>query len=121
MGQVLRLGLVLAALLGLFAQTTAFAAGPFFAAAIQNATAETMPIDCPETMEDRGESSLPCEQMTLGCIAAMGCMTVFTLDNRGTAVASTTPLDSLTCWALLAALQGRSVEPEPHPPSTLDR
>src|SRR3546814_1435056 len=41
----------------------------------------TMPMDCVGMMQGDDEKSLPCQQMTVACLAGMGCLPLFALDR----------------------------------------
>jgi hypothetical protein len=116
----LSLLLLLGALLGLFGQAAAFAIGPRVAAtATEVAVAQSMPMDCAEMPRKPAKEPMPCKGLTLDCIAAMGCVLPVVLGD-------TLPLDltndesaPLERWSSTPVLAGRSIAPEPYPPTLL--
>lgn len=110
--------LVIAALLGLFGQTVAIAANPT-ATAIEATDPAAIPMDCLGMMQGDGGKSMPCNRMTLACMAGLGCSALFTLDVKQPVVAEPIIGVAPPAWSLTARLEGRSVAPELHPPSTL--
>jgi hypothetical protein len=111
--------LVIGVLLGLFGQTMAVAAPPAFATTIEGMTATTMPVECAGMMKHTSESSLPCNGMTLACIAGLGCLATFMPEVTQTSIGHAPARALPPASALLRVLLGRSVQPEPHPPATL--
>jgi hypothetical protein len=118
MRRALRLVLVIAALFGLFGQTVAVAASPT-AVATQATAPASMPMDCLEMMQGGDDHSVPCDRMTLACVAGMGCSILFTVDGVRPVMAGAMIVIASSAWPLTSALEGRSVQPEPHPPSAL--
>lgn len=117
MRRALEIVLVIAVLLGLFGQTVAIATGPT-TTAIEATAPATMPMDCVGMMQRDGDSSVPCDRMTLACIAGMGCAMPFTLDV-GRPLVTEAMIDVCSrAWPSTPSMEGRSVAPEPHPPST---
>ena len=119
MRQAHKFALILGVLLGLFGQIATVAASPAVAPAISENAAATMPMDCVGMMQDDGEKSLPCQQMTLACLAGMGCLPLFAVNNRSSPLAEMVSMDSLLISPSYPALLGRSTQPEQHPPNTL--
>src|SRR3546814_13938138 len=76
-----KLALILGVLLGLFGQTVTVAASPAVETAISETALATMPMDCVGMMQGDDEKSLPCQQMTVACLAGMGCLPLFALDR----------------------------------------
>ncbi|PKB25342.1 hypothetical protein B0I00_0538 [Novosphingobium kunmingense] len=114
-----KLALILGVLLGLFGQIVTVAASPAVATAVSGAAPAMMPMDCVGMMQDDGEKSLPCQQMTLACLAGMGCLPLFAVNNRSSPVAEMVSTDLLLISPSYPALLGRSTQPEQHPPNTL--
>lgn len=119
MRRALKLVLVIGVLLGLFGQTVAVAASPAVMTAIERMTPTTMPVDCLGMMKGSDKSTLPCDRMTLACAAGMGCLTIVALEVPSAPVAEAMVAALAPTTPPFRALQGRSVQPEPHPPSTL--
>ena len=114
-----KLVLILGVLLGLFGQMVTVAASPAVATAMTAGAPATMPIDCVGMMQKDGEKSLPCQQMTLACLAGMGCLPLFALNSRSSPVPEMVSTDLLFISPSYPALLGRSNQPEQHPPNTL--
>lgn len=118
MKRLLRLVLIFSALSGFFGQAMAFAQVPHRQAAEQQVARAD---DCMEAMtaakpEKQGG---PCKDITLDCIAAMGCVVPMILGEP-------TPLESAACisdlplWVDFPLLRsGRSFAPDPDPPSLI--
>jgi hypothetical protein len=117
----LSLLLVVAALFGLLGQEAALAhAGPLPYAAPAAAAAQ-MDADCAEMMglAKQSEPAKPCQGMTFDCIAKMGCATTAALlPDR--VLDAPTPFRGVAPYQRpAAALSGRTIGPEPDPPTTL--
>lgn len=117
MRRALKIVLVIAGLLGLFGQTVAIAASPT-TTAIEATAPATMPMDCVGMMRG-SDNSVPCDRMTFACIAGMGCAMPLTLDVVQSVVAEMMTDVGSPAWPSAPSMEGRSVAPEPHPPSTL--
>lgn len=117
MRRALQFVLVIAALLGLFGQTVAIASST--TAAIEATAPANMPMDCIDMMRGDDDNMIPCSRMTLACIAGMGCAMPFTLDVGWPVVAETMNDVGSLAWPSTPSMEGRSVAPDPHPPSTL--
>lgn len=78
-----------------------------------------MPMDCVGMMQSSGGNSIPCNRMTLACIAGMGCSILFTVGIWQPIVAEAMPGAAFLAWPVIAALEGRSAQPEQHPPNIL--
>lgn len=118
MRQALKIVLVIAALLGLFGQTVAVAASPTMTA-IEATAPASMPMDCMGMMRVGGDNSVPCDRMTLGCIVGLGCALPVTIDVGQPIIVDTMIFLASPAWPSTQSMKGRSVAPEPHPPSTL--
>ena len=119
MRQAHKLALILGVLLGLFGQIVTVAASPAVATAMSAAAPATMPMDCVGMMQGDGEKSLPCQRMTLACLAGMGCLPLFALDSRVPLAAEIVSAELIVISPSYPALLGRSTQPEQHPPNTL--
>lgn len=111
--------MLLGALLGLFGQAAALAIGPRFTTLVEATAAESMPMDCAEMPQKDPEPSTPCKGLTLDCIAAMGCSLPIVLAAAGPldlAQDEGAPLRRASSTQVLA---GRSIAPEPYPPTLL--
>ena len=119
MSRARKFALILGVLLGLLGQIVTVAASPAVATAISATAPATMPMDCVGMMQCDGEKSLPCQQMTLACLAGMGCLPLFAVNNQSSPVAEMVSTDLLVTSPSYPALLGRSTPPEQHPPNTL--
>lgn len=122
MKRLLHLGLLLLALLGLVGQSMAMAMVPtdVLASSTHNATTASMAgLDCEDVSGAPAPDTVPCKNITLQCIAAMGCSPLaVTLPVLGAPEsAAVEPVESAT--SVVASLHGRSYGPEPDPPAIL--
>lgn len=116
MKRFLPLLMLLGALTGLVGQEAAYAAGPVFAPA----AAVGMSSDCMTMMHKApGTGQTPCKGLTLGCIAAMGCVVPLTVAPTPSFVVEMAFEAIQYTPSLSGPLAGRALEPEPHPPSHL--
>lgn len=114
----LSLLLLLGALIGLFGQGMAYAAGPTLAPKL--AASHTMPsgMDCagmeaaPDTTPEH-----PCKGLTLACIAQMGCVIPMTFEEPAPIGERPVPSRLAASWPIVPALNGLEIEPEPEPPT----
>lgn len=110
--------LLLGALLGLFGQQAAYAAGA--RAAIAPASVSQMDADCMEMMQKQSQpAEKPCKGLTLDCIAAMGCVIPALLGNGGVPLAAPQPLPVPAFSSETSVLVGSDLPPEQHPPAIL--
>ncbi|XHS01295.1 hypothetical protein ACFB49_28990 [Sphingomonas sp. DBB INV C78] len=119
MRRALKFALILGVLFGLFGQIVTVAASPTMATAMSRTAPAAMPMDCVGMMQSDGEKSLPCQQMTLACLAGMGCLPLFALDSRSSPLPEMVSVDLLLISPSYPTLQGRSAQPEQHPPNPL--
>ena len=118
MRRALKIVLLIAALLGLFGQTVAVAASSHVTR-VESVVPAAMPMDCLGMMQSGGGKSPPCDRMTLGCIIGMGCAIPLTLAVGQPLLVQAKVEVAAPAWPLTPALIGRSLQPEPHPPSSL--
>lgn len=80
-----------------------------------------MATECMEmmNMEDAEPVEKPCTGLTLDCIAAMGCVVPVTLTNDVPTVAQCLAHRQSPPEAIFLHLAGRTVAPEPEPPTLL--
>ncbi len=112
---------MLGALLGLFGQQGALAAGPTWhsvAALVETGNRASIPADsdCMQAMAEKS-ADRPCKGLTLDCIAAMGCTVPMTL-----AIALIVPVMGSLPWEArveraVRSLAGRKLLPEMEPPA----
>lgn len=116
MRHLLPLLLTLGAMIGLFGQEVAFAAGPAWQAHAE--WSASMPSSCADMMQKQ-PAKTPCKGMTLDCIAAMGCVVpLVPVEAYGLESPAFTPATILIS-PTLQRLTGRSPPPEAEPPSRL--
>lgn len=110
--------LLLTVVIGLAGQGVARASTP--CDAMMKAQASTMAgmPDC-DAMRDAGKGKAPCKDMTAGCFAMAACSAVVAIDAQQNAVASQMPLLFAATWPATLVLTGRTIAPDPDPPSLL--
>lgn len=116
MKRVLYLFLLLGALVGLMGQEVAYASIP---ATISTPMASTS-ADCMKAMDQEQQpSGKPCKELTLDCIASMGCVVPMTLRDAPPLTASPVPHGAMIFWTTISVLHGSDLTPEPEPPAIL--
>lgn len=120
MKRLLHIGLLLVALLGLVGQSTAMAMVPTdvpASPAHKATTASMAGMDCEDMSGAPAPDTAPCKNITLQCIAAMGCspLAVTLPFLEAPEIAVFEPAESAT--SVVASLDGRSRGPEPDPPA----
>jgi len=113
-----RLLLLTLAAFGLIGQSTAMAMAPP-AALLDASKAEAGVMDCAEMPVPKSTDSIPCKQMTLQCIAAMGCITPVVLEPKLLAYLPLPAGRNLFTRSNLLPLEGRTSVPPAEPPSVL--
>ena len=120
---LLRHLLLFGVILGLAGQGVAFASAPCpmmqheLAAAMSGATAGISDCDiCPDRS---GKSPSPCKDITLGCMAMAGCAALIAIDTISPSTGAPLAAASLAHWSATPILLGRSIAPDPDPPSHL--
>ena len=113
--------LLLGVILGLAWQGVAFASSP--CAEMQKEQAMSGPMagmpDCAMGQHKSVDGSAPCKGMTPGCLGMAGCVALVAV---GTLSPTTQPpllVARLNLWPKTAVLLGRSIAPDPDPPSLL--
>ncbi len=127
---LLRHLLLLGAILGLAGQGVAFASSP--CAEMQKEQAMSRPMagpmtgmpDCAMGQHKTGpiksnEGSTPCKDMTPGCLAMAGCVALVAVGTLSPTIQAPLLLASLNLWPTTPVLLGRSIAPDPDPPSLL--
>ncbi|HVR91444.1 MAG TPA: hypothetical protein VHG29_10170 [Novosphingobium sp.] len=120
---LLRHFLLLGVILGLAGQGVAFASSP--CAAMQKEPASTMsgPMagmpGCAMGQPTTDERSTPCKDMTAGCLAIAGCAALIAVDSLSPTTTAPLLVASLDIWPATPVLLGRSIAPDPDPPSFL--
>ena len=118
---LLRHLLLLGVILGLAGQSAAFAASPCPEMNEQQAAAITGPMagmaDCAMGQDKPSKAPAPHKGTASGCLAMAGCASLATLDVSAAPVfAATTPAVAAQ-WPATPILLGRSIAPDPDPPS----
>jgi hypothetical protein len=119
----LSLALLLAAMLGLVGQETAFARAMPVGEPEQTMAAPEMSADCagmmglakPQSQHDK----LPCEGMTPDCIAKMGCAVPVALVPPAMIAPPIQLHSTIPPQSPVVRLVGRNTGPEPDPPTNL--
>ncbi len=116
---LLRYLLLLGVVLGLAGQGVAFASSPCDAMVQQQASAIAGMPDCMSGQDKSGKSSAPCKEMTPGCMAMAGCASLVVLDTPYLVVSKPLVVAATATWPATPVLIGRSIAPDPDPPSIL--
>ena len=118
---LLRYLLLLVAILGLAGQSVAFASSP--CAEMQTEQAMSGPMagmpDCPMGQHKPDKQSAPCKNMMAGCLAMAGCAALLAVDTLSPTIRAPLPVANLDVWPTTPVLLGRSIAPDPDPPSLL--
>ena len=115
--------LLLWVMLGLAGQGVAFASAPCpmmeheQAAAMSGALAGMS--DCEMFPVKSDKAPVPCKDMTLGCMAMAGCAALIAVDIISPSTEAPLTAASLAHWLATPILLGRSIAPDPDPPSHL--
>ena len=75
--------------------------------------------DCDMCPEKSGKGSAPCKDMSLGCLAMAGCAALIAVDTMSPSTDAPFNVASLAHWSAIPILLGRSIAPDPDPPSHL--
>ena len=122
---VFRLLLLLGAILGLAGQGVAFASSPCAEMQKEQAMAKSMagPMadmpDCAMGQHKSDTGSAPCKDMTPGCLAMAGCVALVAVDTLSPTIETPLLVVNRNLWPTTPALRGRSIAPDPDPPSFL--
>jgi hypothetical protein len=128
--RIVPLLLLLGAVIGLFGQQVAYALGPGFVKPIMtnqhgsSSMAGMTGTDCDHMMMEAGQPAhyndgKPCKDMSLACIAAMGCTIPIILGRESVPILGKPLLTAAAFWSTTPRFIGRSYGPEPEPPSRL--
>ncbi len=121
MNFILRHLLLLGVILGLAGQGVAFASSP--CAEMQKEQAMSGPMadmpDCAMSQNNSDHGSAPCTDMTPGCLAMTGCVALVAIDTLSPTIQAPLLVASLNLWPTTPVLLGRSIAPDPDPPSLL--
>jgi hypothetical protein len=118
---LLRHLLLFGVILGLAGQGVAFASSP--CAEMQKEQAMSGPMagmpDCAMGQHKPEKQSVPCKDMTPGCLAMAGCAALVAVDTLLPTTQAPLLVASLNLWPTTPVLIGRSIAPDPDPPSLL--
>lgn len=125
--RIVPLLLLLGAMIGLFGQQAAYALGPGFVKPIttaQQSSSSMKGMSCDQMMMEAGQPAQhhdgkPCKDMSLACIAAMGCTIPIVLGGAPESILGKPLLAPATFWSTTPRFVGRSYGPEPEPPARL--
>ncbi|MGH6785843.1 MAG: hypothetical protein ACREBO_03350 [Novosphingobium sp.] len=113
--------LLLGVILGLAGQSVAFASSP--CAEMQKEQTMSGPMagmpDCAMGQHKSDNGAAPCKDMTLGCLAMAGCVAIVAVDTLSPTIQAPLLIASLNLWPTTPVLLGRSIAPDPDPPSLL--
>ena len=118
MTRALHIGLLVMALLGLIGQSTAMAMAPT-SAMTQSMQASKADMECSDMAKMQKSEKSPCKNMTLQCMATMGCAPMALVAPGPSGLPSVAIISAKTEPTLASRLFGRSFGPEPDPPSFL--
>lgn len=110
------------ALLGLFGQTSVFANAGRLDRSIETVGGPQMSPDCAEMMglaKQKPKPEKPCHGMTPDCIAKMGCAAAAALVPGSAIDLAADAVTGVTTQTSVVRLVGRSLTPEPEPPTFL--
>ena len=111
-----RLLIVVLALFGLVGQTAVYAMAPVAAPKVASVEVGAPSMDCAGMTMPDGET-MPCEGITLDCIADMGCIAPPALASSAELSSHPVTYEPATYEALRANLAGLTVSPEIFPPN----
>ena len=113
--------LLLGVILGLAGQSVAFASSP--CAEMQKEQTMSGPMadmpDCAMGQHKSDDGSAPCKDMTPGCLAMAGCVALVAVDALSLTTQAPLLVASRNLWPTTPVLLGRSIAPDPDPPSLL--
>ena len=117
--------LLLGVILGLAGQSVAFASSPCAEMQKEQAISAAMagPMagmpDCDMGQHKSDTGSAPCKDMTPGCLAMAGCVALVAVDTLSPTIQAPLLIARLNLWPATPVLLGRSMAPDPDPPSHL--
>ena len=118
---LLRHLLLLGVILGLAGQSVAFASSP--CAEMPKEQAMSGPMagmpDCAMGQHKPDNGAAPCKDMTPGCLAMAGCVALVAVDTLSPTIQAPLLVASRNLWPTTPVLLGRSIAPDPDPPSLL--
>ena len=113
--------LLLGVIFGLAGQSVAFASSP--CAEMQKEQAMPGPMadmpDCAMGQHKSENGSAPCKDTTPGCVAMAGCAALVAVDTLSPTAPAPLLVARLNLWPTAPVLLGRTIAPDPDPPSLL--
>lgn len=110
--------LLLGALLGLFGQGMAYAAGPALAPKVAASHSMASGRDCADMASAQKQApESPCKGITLACIAQMGCIIPMTFEPERPAAKRLSVPQLAATWPPSLILAGLEIAPDPEPPT----
>lgn len=120
---LLRHFLLVGVILGLAGQGVAVAAPRCALMQMEQASTKAAPMagvpDCDMGQHRTDKGSTPCKDMTPGCLAMAGCAALVAVDSLTPTVPAPPLVASVELWPATPVLLGRSIAPDPDPPSLL--
>ena len=118
MRALLHILLLVGVLIGLATQGVALAAEPCPMEHFQSSAMDGMEDCCPEDGRASHDGA-PCNDMTLACLAMVGCATLGAVASSGMTGVAGQRSGSPQFWGMATILHGRTIPPDTHPPARL--
>ena len=109
--------LLLGVILSLAGQSLAFASSPCAVMQKERGSAISGMSDCVMGQHKTDKGSSPCKEMTPGCLAMAGCAALVAVDSITAQIKAPLMEAGLDVWPATSVLSGRSITPDPDPPS----
>ena len=109
--------LLLGVILGLVGQSVAFASSPCAVMQKERVSAIAAISDCVMDQHKTDKGSIPCKEMTPGCLAMAGCAALVAVYSVTAKIEAPLMVARLDVWPATSVLDGRSITPDPDPPS----
>ena len=109
--------LLLGVILGLVGQSVAFASSPCAVMQKEEVSAIAGISDCVMDQRKTDKGSTPCKEIMPGCLAMAGCGAVVAVDSVTAQIEAPLLVARLDVWPATSVLDGRSITPDPDPPS----
>ena len=118
---LLRHLLLLGVIFGLAGQSVAFASSP--CTEMQKEQTMSVPMadmpDCAMGQHKPEKQLVPCKDMTPGCLAIAGCVALVAVGRLSPTAPAPLLVARLNLWPTTPVLLGRTIAPDPDPPSLL--
>ena len=119
MKMLLRHLLLLGAMIGLLWQGVAYASPPCAEMQQEQSAAMAGMADCMDADKLSKPDSAPCKDMTVGCMAMVGCASLAALEAIPVAAVLHSDVADTASWSTSPILLGRNEAPIPEPPTIL--